>query len=142
MTEADHLIRNGQVWVHYLRCNNAWTLASIVAFTRNTDSIATITKVFTDPGVVSRGCATRLVRRVCKESVSFSCHPRVILNIFCRLLVTKREITLFVGVNNSATKVYDRVGFVGLAPNSPPVDGVNPWSEIGFDRAHVELGHW
>ena len=61
-----------------------------------------------------------------------------------RLLSTGNlaAISLFVGVANRAAVVYNRVGFVGLNPNSPPVPGVETWLEIGFDRQHVQLGHW
>lgn len=61
-----------------------------------------------------------------------------------RLLSTGNlsAISLFVGVANRAAVVYNRVGFVGLAPNSPPVQGVETWIEIGFDQQQVQLGHW
>ncbi len=41
-------------------------VVSIVVFTRNSERVATITKVFTDPEVRGKNCAERLVRLVCK----------------------------------------------------------------------------
>jgi hypothetical protein len=64
------------------------------------------------------------------------------LTFFYRLLKTHEKVVLYVGVENPAKIVYDRVGFLGLAPGSPAVDGVEHWLEIGFDRAEVDLGHW
>ncbi|KAH8827932.1 hypothetical protein DL96DRAFT_1600910 [Flagelloscypha sp. PMI_526] len=123
--EAQHLIRNQQVWVHYLhRTGVAPTLACIAAHTRDSENIATITKVYTSESCRRRGCAERLVRRLCEE-----------------LFKTKREVTLYVGNDNPAAKVYRRVGFRGLGP-SEVVEGVEPWAEIGFDRNQVVLGYW
>ncbi|KIJ98936.1 hypothetical protein K443DRAFT_8822 [Laccaria amethystina LaAM-08-1] len=36
----------------------------------------------------------------------------------------------FVGHDNSAAKVYGRVGFVGLGQDAEPVDEVDPWLEL------------
>lgn len=49
---------------------------------------------------------------------------------------------LFVGHDNSAAKVYGRVGFAGLGQNAEPVEGVDPWLEIGLDQDLVHMGHW
>jgi hypothetical protein len=54
----------------------------------------------------------------------------------------KEKIVLFVGNDNPAAKVYNRVGFVGLDKNKPAVEGVERWLEIGFDRRRVQQGHW
>ncbi|KAJ6590082.1 hypothetical protein DFH09DRAFT_1140853 [Mycena vulgaris] len=126
--EAAILIRNQQIWVHGVRRvgDVAEDIASIVAFTRNTDTVATISKVFTNPNWRRRGCAERLVRRVCKQ-----------------LLATKQSVALYVAHNNpAATRVYDHVGFLGLADGASPVEGVDSWLEIGLDRSKIELGHW
>ncbi|KAF8150535.1 hypothetical protein K438DRAFT_439336 [Mycena galopus ATCC 62051] len=126
--EATTLIRNNQVWVHGIRRADDVheDVASIVAFTRNSENVATISKVFTNPTWRRRGCAERLVRRVCKH-----------------LLATKQSVALYVAHNNpAATHVYHRVGFLGLANGGPPVEGVDSWLEIGLDRSKVELGHW
>lgn len=56
--------------------------------------------------------------------------------------LNKQYVSLFVGIQNKAANVYHRVGFVGLGHNEPHVDGIDPWIEIGFDTAYVELGHW
>ncbi|KAF8872523.1 hypothetical protein CPB85DRAFT_1237624 [Mucidula mucida] len=131
LKEASHLIQNKQVWVHGIRQeatnNGPSEIASIVACTRNADQCATITKVYTNPRWRRRGCAERLVRRVTK------------------ILLSSRyeEVALYVAHDNpAAAKVYHRVGFAGLGDGS--ADGVNceHWSEIGFDRNVVELGHW
>lgn len=50
------------------------------------------------------------------------------------------EIALFVGIANSARFVYGKVGFQGLDDRA--VSGFEHWTEIGFDRNAVELGHW
>ncbi|KAJ6593267.1 hypothetical protein B0H19DRAFT_1089610 [Mycena capillaripes] len=126
--EAAALIHNNQIWVHGIRLAGDVhdDIASIVAFTRNSENVATISKVFTNPAWRSRGCAERLMRRVCKH-----------------LLGTKQSIALYVAHNNpAATKVYHRVGFQGLAEGAAPVEGVDSWLEIGFDRSKVDLGHW
>ncbi|KAJ7198514.1 hypothetical protein GGX14DRAFT_469539 [Mycena pura] len=126
--EAATLIHNGQVWVHAIRReeDSVSDVASIVAYTRNSESVATITKVFTNPTWRRRGCAERLVRRVTKH-----------------LLATKQSVALYVAHDNpAATNVYHRVGFLGLGDDAAPVEGVDSWVEIGLDRTKVELGHW
>lgn len=126
--EASILIRNNQVWVHRVRCASGQRdeIASIVAFTRNTEAVATISKVYTNPAWRRRGCAERLVRRVCKH-----------------LLCAHESVALYVAHNNpGAAKVYHRVGFLGLTEESEPVEGVDRWLEIGLDREKVQLGHW
>jgi hypothetical protein len=75
LKEATYLVNNGLVWVHRIRKSgqSQSEIASIVAFTRNSKSVATISKVFTSPNWRRHGCAERLVRRVCKEYVLFLC---------------------------------------------------------------------
>ena len=61
------------------------------------------------------------------------------------MLTSKEQIALYVAHNNpGASKVYHRVGFSGLDAGSDAVEGVDyeNWTEIGFDRNVVELGHW
>ncbi|KAK7057720.1 N-acetyltransferase domain-containing protein [Favolaschia claudopus] len=126
--EAALLIQNKQVWVHGIRLADDVhdDIASIVAFTRNSEHVATISKVFTNPAWRRRGCAERLVRRVCKH-----------------LLANKNSVALYVAHSNPAARlVYHRVGFLGLTDGDAPVEGVDSWLEIGFDHNKVELGHW
>lgn len=126
--EAQLLIQNRQVWVHTIDRKNGSPIevASIVAFTRNTNVSATITKVYTNKRWRGRGCAQRLVRYVSKK-----------------LLSTTDSVALYVAHDNpAAAKVYRNVGFVGLDDSQPPVQGVDSWLEVGFDRAKVTLGHW
>lgn len=61
---------------------------------------------------------------------------------FDSLLKEKEQVALFVGHDNPAAKVYGRVGFAGLSQNAEPVDGVDPWLEIGLDQTMVRMGHW
>ncbi|KAF6761128.1 hypothetical protein DFP72DRAFT_32159 [Ephemerocybe angulata] len=127
--EGEKLVTSGQVWVHRIRRGNGPSeIASIVAYTRNCNKVATITKVYTNPKWRKLGCAERLVRRVCKHLL-YSTDP-------------KEYIALFVGNDNPAAKVYNRVGFLGLDKSKGPVEGVDRWVEIGFDRRFVQQGHW
>ncbi|KAK0430045.1 hypothetical protein EV421DRAFT_1722094 [Armillaria borealis] len=128
LKEATLLVRQNQVWVHRIRQQgeDRSSIASIVAFTRNSDTLATITKVYTNPDYRRRGCAERLVRRVCKH-----------------LFMTKDKVALYVAhTNPAASKVYHRVGFAGLGGDGIAVEGVDAWTEIGFDRDVIDLGHW
>ncbi|GJE99638.1 hypothetical protein PsYK624_159090 [Phanerochaete sordida] len=127
LREAKLMISKAQLWVHEIaEPGKAPEIASIVAVTRTSDSVAAITKVYTNPRWRQRRCAERLVRRVCKH-----------------LLKSKEKVVLYVAHNNpAAAKVYDRVGFLGLSPGSAPVLGVDSWLELGFDRNLVTLGHW
>jgi predicted GNAT family acetyltransferase len=49
--------------------NQEAEIASIVAVTRTSETVAAITKVYTNRQWRQRGCAERLTRRVCKEYV-------------------------------------------------------------------------
>ena len=52
-------------------------------------------------------------------------------------------MVLYVGHDNPAANVYNRVGFVGLASGTQShYKHVENWLELGFDRKKVELGHW
>ncbi|KAF9041168.1 hypothetical protein BDP27DRAFT_1435089 [Rhodocollybia butyracea] len=136
--EAEMLIYNKQVWVHEIQSSSdssssesseseSTEIACLVAFTRNTRTTATITKVVTSYNHRGLGCAQRLVRQVCKH-----------------LLHTgKQSVALYVAHDNiPAGKVYHKVGFVGLNGLEESIEGVERWSEIGFDRTKVQLGHW
>lgn len=120
--EARILIANKQVWVLEMhKPNGKPEIATIVAVTRKSEGVATITKVYTPEKWRGHGCAERLVRHVCIE-----------------LLEKYQQIVLYVGVENCAKVVYDRVGFQGLSEGSVS----ERWVETGFDRKKVELGHW
>ncbi|KAG0707459.1 hypothetical protein DFH29DRAFT_844488 [Suillus ampliporus] len=124
--EAKLMIANKQVWVLEIqKPNEEPDIASIVAVTRKSKDVAAITKVYTPEEWRGRRCAERLVRYVCTE-----------------LLEKYEQVVLYVGVENDARRVYDRVGFKGLSEGAPAIDGVENWLEIGFDQAKVELGHW
>lgn len=51
----------------------------------------------------------------------------------------KDSVVLYVGHENSAQRVYDRVGFAGLCGKDKP-DGVEDSVELGF--IGTERGHW
>ncbi|KAG1761117.1 hypothetical protein EDD22DRAFT_780257 [Suillus occidentalis] len=119
--EASLLIENGQVWVYEIKEGGGEPdIASIVAATRQSDTAAAITKVYTPDRWQRSGRAERLVRRVCRE-----------------LLKTHEQVVLYVGTKNPARKLYHRVGFQDLHEEAP---GAEHWLEIGFDGA--EVGHW
>ncbi|KIY66638.1 hypothetical protein CYLTODRAFT_398459 [Cylindrobasidium torrendii FP15055 ss-10] len=119
--EAAILIEKHQVWVHTVEKQ----VASIAAYTRNADGLATITKVYTSGNFRRKGCAERLQTNQGPSSLfghGFN------------------QIALFVGVANPARFVYGKVGFQGLDDRA--TSGFEYWTEIGFDRSVVELGHW
>ncbi|KAI8980754.1 hypothetical protein BD414DRAFT_444218 [Trametes punicea] len=123
--EATIMIRNNQAWVIAIQgSGETEEIPCTVAVTRTTDTVAAITKVFTDPTWRGRRCAERLVRHVCE----------------C-LLQVKESVVLYVAHSNPvAEKVYRRVGFVDCTSSSHgPAES---WKELGFDRAAVQLGHW
>ncbi|KAH8102560.1 hypothetical protein BXZ70DRAFT_929052 [Cristinia sonorae] len=129
LREANLLFHSGQVWVHVMHdLDQGFQIASIVAVTRSSDRVATITKVYTSPRWRKMGCAERLTR-----------------SVVAHLLQFKESVVLYVAnANPAAAKVYSRVGFVGLdeESQSKPVAGVDRWLELGFDRKYVRLGHW
>lgn len=64
------MIKNQQVWVHTIQKDgNPPEIACLVATTRESDHVTAITKVFTPEQWRSRGCAKRLMHRVCQEWV-------------------------------------------------------------------------
>lgn len=64
MQEARELIVNKLIWV--LTSGPDRTVTSLVAFTRNSEKVATITKAFTDPAHRGGGCLERLLGAVCE----------------------------------------------------------------------------
>lgn len=145
MAEARLLVEHNQVWVHGVSAPGMVSgIASICAVTRQTSTVAAITKVYTNPRFRRMGCAERLVRRVCSQYVfSDDFHnPKLIqpVNSYLRNGGKERIILYVAHSNPAAQTVYRRVGFVGL--EGSPVPGVEPWLEIGFDRNVVQLGHW
>lgn len=68
------MIMNQQVWVHIIQIDDrAPEIACLVATTRESDNVTAVTKVFTAPQWRGRGCAARLLYRVCQECVSARC---------------------------------------------------------------------
>ena len=63
------------------------------------------------------------------------------MNSVVRLLYNfkKDSVVLYVGHENSAQRVYDRVGFAGLCGKDKP-DAVEDSLELGFVGA--DRGHW
>ena len=118
-------------------------MTSICAVTRNTQNVSAITKVYTTPKWRRRGFAEHLVRNVTRRSVILVSlldtepHPR-----FASLLFDcgKRNVTLYVGHNNSAQRVYDRVGFVGLC-GKEKANGVEDSLELGLVTG-APRGQW
>ncbi|KAK7036503.1 hypothetical protein VNI00_011700 [Paramarasmius palmivorus] len=124
--EAVSLVRNQQVWVQEVSLKGSRPcITCIAAFTRNSSTHATITKVFTDTNSRGQKSAQRLVRRVCEYLFSQG----------------KDTVSLYVGrKKDAAVKVYHNVGFAGLTPGA--MDDSKRWLEIGFDQKKVDLGHW
>lgn len=146
--EARLLVENGLVWIHSVSGPDVVSgIASICAVTRQSSTVAAITKVYTNPRFRRMGCAERLVRRVCSQYVFLSSLAKPsCADTHCPtssyLRSGRKEcIVLYVAHSNPAARtVYRRVGFVGLDDESAA--GVEPWLEIGFDRNVVQLGHW
>ncbi|KAN0133318.1 hypothetical protein V8E53_009042 [Lactarius tabidus] len=119
--EARKLTSEGLIWIY----ESEGEVTSICAVTRSTQNVSAITKVFTTPKWRRRGFAEHLVR-----------------NVTHRLLVDcgKRTVTLYVGHSNSAQRVYDRVGYVGLC-GKEKVHGVEDSLELGLVTG-APRGHW
>lgn len=118
--EARELVAKRQLWVYEL--NGAIT--TICAVTRNTHRVSAITKVYTTPKWRRRGCAELLVRHVTAQLL---------------FEYGKEKVVLYVGHDNSAQKVYHRVGFAGLC-GEPKIEGVEDSLELGFTG--TARGHW
>ncbi|KIP11092.1 hypothetical protein PHLGIDRAFT_155592 [Phlebiopsis gigantea 11061_1 CR5-6] len=117
--EAHELIARQQIWVY----DADGAVGTICAYTRNTARVSAITKVYTTPRARRRGCAELLVRRVTSHLLDGG----------------KETVVLYVGHENSAQKVYHRVGFAGLCGDEK-VDGVEDSLELGFVGS--TRGHW
>ncbi|KIJ66205.1 hypothetical protein HYDPIDRAFT_86264 [Hydnomerulius pinastri MD-312] len=116
--EAKGLINKGQIWIY----ESAGAVAAISAVTRTSLNVSAITKVYTCPNFRRRGFAEHLVRYVTR-----------------RLIDCGKEVVLYVGHENSAQRVYDRVGFVGLCNKDKPA-GVEDALELGY--VGTNRGHW
>jgi GNAT superfamily N-acetyltransferase len=128
--EARKLITNRQAWVHMIkRGDEEWETACLVATTRESENVTAVTKVFTADHWRGRGCAARLLHRVCQE-----------------IIQNKRRVVLYVGNSTareltSARKIYHKVGFQGLSTvQELRVENVERWLEIGFEG--TTLGYW
>ncbi|KAK7058540.1 hypothetical protein VNI00_002176 [Paramarasmius palmivorus] len=113
--EAERLISHKQLYVY--EHNKA--IASICAVTRETQSVVAITKVYTSPQFRKNGYAERLVRYVTERMLANE---------------GKNIVVLYVGLKNSARRVYERIGF------SPPIESNAEVLEVGF--VGTEKGHW
>jgi len=115
--EATLLVHNNEVWVHRVqRGDEPSELASIVCFTNQGAFVAAISKVYTATKWTKKGCAERIVRRVCKH-----------------LLRSKERVVLSSVVSSKAAeKVYRRVGFVGF-------EGESQWFGVGPGKDTVQL---
>jgi ribosomal protein S18 acetylase RimI-like enzyme len=118
--EARELIENGQVWVYNVNDG----CSTICAVARSTPQVSTITKVYTTPKFRKMGCAECLIRYVTRELLFED---------------KKASVALYVGHQNNAQRVYDRVGFAGLCGKDKP-EGVEDSLELGFIGANK--GHW
>ncbi|THH31962.1 hypothetical protein EUX98_g2216 [Antrodiella citrinella] len=118
--EARELISKRQIWVY----DAEGDISTICAVTRSTHRVSAITKVYTTPRWRRRGCAEFLVREVTAKLL-YDCG--------------KDCVVLYVGHENSAQKVYDRVGFAGLCGKDKPA-GVEDSLELGFVGSR--RGHW
>ncbi len=92
------------------------------------------------PGIcrASRTKCYQTVRRQPLSHVVYLTHHYAIN----RLLVDcgKRSVTLYCGHENSAQRVYDRVGYVGLC-GKEKVNGVEDSLELGLVTG-APRGHW
>ncbi|KAG9314077.1 hypothetical protein JVU11DRAFT_4858 [Chiua virens] len=126
--EAKELIDKELAWVHMAKKGDAdWEIACLIAATRTSKDVTAVTKVYTTEQWRSRGCAGRLLHRVCQD-----------------VLQNKERVVLYVGNGEDLTaarRVYHKVGFQGLdSEQAMKVEGVERWIEIGFKG--TDLGHW
>ncbi|KAF9225546.1 hypothetical protein BS17DRAFT_603864 [Gyrodon lividus] len=117
--EGNELISKGQIWLYEV----SGAVAAICAVTRTSLNVSAITKVYTSPDWRRRGFAEHLVRCVTRKL--FDCG--------------KESVVLYVGHENSARRVYHRVGFAGLFDQEKP-EGVEDALELGF--VGTNRGHW
>ncbi|KAJ6483889.1 hypothetical protein DFH09DRAFT_1340160 [Mycena vulgaris] len=112
LVEATELINKGQLWVC---ATTVGEIASICAVTRTSLHVSGITKVYTTPKWRRRGFAQELVQAVTQ-----------------RLFECGHSVVLYVGCENSAQRVYKRVGFL--------TEESELCLELGF--AGTNAGHW
>ncbi|KAJ8084572.1 hypothetical protein AAF712_004292 [Marasmius tenuissimus] len=117
--EARLLISRGQLFVY----ESKGTIAAVCAITRATEHVAAVTMVYTLPRFRNKGSAERLVHHATNETLRDG---------------KKSTVVLYVGVLNSARKIYDRIGFMGL--DARPGAVVEEVLELGF--MGTEKGHW
>ncbi|KAJ7897147.1 hypothetical protein B0H14DRAFT_2677083 [Mycena olivaceomarginata] len=110
--EARQLIDKGQLWVGTLMGE----VASICAVTRSSLNVSAITKVFTTAKARRNGLAQELVKEVTRRLFESG----------------KHSVVLYVGCENGAQRVYERVGF--------QIEYPDIWLELGFDGCNA--GHW
>jgi len=113
------MISQHGVWVY----EAMGKIASICAVGRDSQKVAAITKVHTTSAWRKNGFAEHLLRHVTKMLFASG----------------KERVVLYVGYDNRAMRVYDKVGFVGLFEPEKP-DGVEDVLEVGFTGA--DRGHW
>ncbi|KAG9314131.1 hypothetical protein JVU11DRAFT_4916 [Chiua virens] len=119
--EARELVSKGQLWLY----ETSDAIAAICAVTRSSIKASAITKVYTCPTWRRRGFAEHLVRRVTQQLLDCG----------------KESVLLYVGHENSARRVYHRVGFVGLGETTEELpEDVEDALELGFIGAN--RGHW
>ena len=146
--EAEVMINANQLWVYQLPTDlasgttkNNTAIATIVAVTRSTPTVSAITKVYTNAAHRNRGCAEKLVAHVSNELLSTPIQTRggcPKVDAYVQATKKAHSVVLFVGHTLDATRVYRRVGFVGL--DGSKGDGIEDWLELGFEGAN--LGHW
>ncbi|KAF8560113.1 hypothetical protein OG21DRAFT_1401566 [Imleria badia] len=119
--EAQELVSKGQIWLYEV----SGAIAAICAVTRSSMKVSAITKVYTCSNWRRQGFAEHLVRSVTHRLLDCG----------------KESVVLYVGHENSARRVYRRIGFVGLSgkPEDRPED-VEDVLELGFIGAN--RGHW
>ncbi|KAF7337486.1 N-acetyltransferase domain-containing protein [Mycena sanguinolenta] len=110
--EARQLIDKGQLWVGTLMGE----IESICAVARSSLHVSAITKVFTTPDARRNGLAQTLVKEVTSRLFKSG----------------KHSVMLYVGCDNQAQRVYDRVGF--------QIQHADIWLELGF--VGTNPGHW
>ncbi|KAL0576707.1 hypothetical protein V5O48_005274 [Marasmius crinis-equi] len=118
-TEAGLLISRNQLFLY----ESKNTIVSVCAITRATENVAAVTMVYTPPKFRNHGSAERLVHYATTRTLTAG---------------KKSAVVLYVGVHNSARKMYDRIGFTGLY-QKPGVD-LEEALELGF--IGTEKGHW
>ncbi|KAH7886039.1 hypothetical protein F5I97DRAFT_1808513 [Phlebopus sp. FC_14] len=135
--EAEELISKGQIWLY----ESAGEVAAICAVTRSSLRVSAITKVYTCSKWRRRGFAEHLVRYVTRRQVlRFAVEATDTHASSNRLFECGKEsVILYVGHENSAQRVYDRVGFVGLC-GKDKIEGVEDALELGF--VGTNRGHW